>query len=351
LASFISYRSISEFFGFIFIVMNQDLIIRLFRSIEGDMDDDLIKVAKKIIESEKTIGHKKLAGKLKGILDENIAGHMSFKKELKTLLPEGTIIPTDRRHNIPLATLINTEHLRHEMILPKSVEANFQRIEKEYVARERLAHFGLKPRKKILFYGAPGCGKSMGAERIAWNIGLPFLKVRFEAIMSSYLGESANNLKRLFESIKNYPCVLLLDEFDFLAKARSVGQDVGEMHRMVNILLNLLEDYDAPGLLIATTNLEGTIDKALFRRFDDIIEIPKPGKEEIVKLLRGTLSSIDTSNDIEWDRFAETMDGFSAALVVKVANDAAKTAVIQSSKVISKGHIEKALNENFNYNK
>ena len=164
------------------------------------------------------------------------------------------------------------------MVLPKLTETKIQRIEKEYVARERLAHFGLKPRQKILFYGSPGCGKSMSAERIAWNIGLPFLKVRFEAIISSYLGESATNLKKLFESVKNYPCVLLLDEFDFIAKARSSGQDVGEMHRVVNILLNLLEDYEAPGLLIATTNLEGALDKASFRRFDDIIEIPKPGK-------------------------------------------------------------------------
>lgn len=330
---------------------NQDLMIRLFRSIEGNLDDNLIKVAKKIIENEKGRGHGKLANKLKTIIDSKILNNSSFKKELRTLLPEGTIIPTDKRHRIPLATLIENQDLRHEMILPKSVEMNFQRIEREYVARERLAHFGLKPRQKILFYGAPGCGKSMGAERLAWNIGLPFLKVRFEAIMSSYLGESANNLKKLFESLKDFPCVLLLDEFDFIAKARSSGQDVGEMHRMVNILLNLLEDYEAPGLLIATTNLEGVLDKALFRRFDDIIEIPKPGKEEIARLLKCTLSSIDTAKDIKWEGIASKMEGFSAALVVKVANDAAKTAVIQSGKVIQEKHLKKALEENFNYNK
>lgn len=325
--------------------MNQDLMIRLFRSIEGDADDDLVKVAKKIIETEKEKGHTKLAGKLRSILTTNMAGHESFKKELKTLLPPGTLIPNDKRHNIPLAVLVPNENLRHEMILPKAVESHFQRIEKEYVARERLAHFGLKPRQKILFYGSPGCGKSMGAERIAWNIGLPFLKVRFEAVMSSYLGESAANLKSLFESIKNYPCVLLLDEFDFIAKARSSGQDVGEMHRMVNILLNLLEDYDAPGLLIATTNLEGTLDKALFRRFDDIIEIPKPGKQEIARLLKTTLSAINTSRDIAWDKIAGEMSGLSAALVVQIANNAAKSAVIQSTKNIEEIHITKALQE------
>lgn len=329
--------------------MNQDLMIRLFRSIEGDKEDDIVKIAEKIIEEEKQKGHGKLAERLKGILVRNVSAHTSFKKELKTLLPEGTIIPTDKRNNIPLASLIEHENLRHEMVLPPETETDIQRIEKEYVARERLAHFGLKPRQKILFYGLPGCGKSMSAERIAWNIGLPFLKVRFEAIISSYLGESAANLKKLFESLKSYPCVLLLDEFDFIAKARSSGHDVGEMHRVVNVLLNLLEDYDAPGLLIATTNLEGTLDKALFRRFDDIIQIPKPGKEEIIKLLRNTLSSISISKSLKWEEIAIKMKGFSAALVVKVAKDAAKTAVIQNSKIVEKEHLIKALNENIKY--
>ncbi len=331
--------------------MNQDLMIRLFRSIEGDLDDDIIKVADKIIEDEKQKGHVKLADRLKGILERNVTTHKGFQKKLKPLLPEVTIIPTDKRNGIPLALLIERKNLRHEMVLPKFVETKIQRIEKEYVARERLAHFGLKPRRKILLYGSPGCGKSMSAERIAWNIGLPFLKVRFEAIISSYLGESATNLKKLFESVKNYPCVLLLDEFDFIAKARSSGQDVGEMHRVVNILLNLLEDYEAPGLLIATTNLEGALDKAAFRRFDDIIEIPKPGKEEIVRLLRTTLSSIKVSKIIMWDEIATKMKGFSAALVVKVANDAAKTAVIQNQKIVEKEHLLKALSENVKYNK
>jgi SpoVK/Ycf46/Vps4 family AAA+-type ATPase len=330
--------------------MNQDLYIRLFRSIEGDREDDIVKVAEKIIEEERKRGHLKLAEKLKEILAKNVNVHTGFKKELKTLLPEGTHIPTDKRNNIPLATLIDRDNLRHEMILPNNVEETIQRIEKEYVARERLAHFGLKPRQKILFYGAPGCGKSMSAERIAWNIGLPFLKVRFEAIISSYLGESASNLKKLFESLKNYPCVLLLDEFDFIAKARSTGHDVGEMHRVVNVLLNLLEDYNAPGLLIATTNLEGSIDKALFRRFDEIIEMPKPGKEEILRLLKSTLSSINVSKSISWSGIATKMNGFSPALTVKVANDAAKNAVIQHSKIVDESHLLKAILENTKYN-
>lgn len=331
--------------------MNQDLLIRLFRSIDGDKNDDLVKVANKIIDEEKKKGHTKLADRLSLILNRNVEGHESFHKQLRNLLPDGTTIPKDKRNNIPLASFIEHDDLRHEMILPKEIEVKIHRIVQEYAARERLAHFNLKPRKKILFYGLPGCGKSMSAERIAWEIGLPFLKVRFEAIVSSYLGESASNLSKIFDSVKNFPCVLLLDEFDYIAKTRSNQQDVGEMHRMVNILLNLLEDYDAPGLLIATTNIENALDKALFRRFDDIIEIPKPGITEIKQILISTLSSISVDPNVKFDYYAEKMENFSAALIVKIATDAAKFAVIKGEQVIKKIHLEKALEENSIYNK
>jgi SpoVK/Ycf46/Vps4 family AAA+-type ATPase len=331
--------------------MNQDLMLRLFRSIEGDPNDDIIKVAGVIIDSERQKGHEKLAERLYNILQRNIHSTQSLKGELKNIFGSSIAIPNDKRKNIPLATEIQRDDLRHEMILPEDVELRVRRIEKEYIARERLAHFGLKPRRRILLHGSSGCGKSMSAERIAWNIGLPFLKVRFEAVISSYLGESASNLKSLFEVIENYPCVLLLDEFDFIGKSREGKHDVGEMHRVVNILLNVLEDYNGQGIIIATTNLEGTLDKALFRRFDDIIELPKPGQVQVQKILRSTLGAINTEKGLNWKNLSKKLDGFSAALVVKIANDAAKSAVIQGRDTIILDDFVIALEENQLYNK
>lgn len=326
--------------------MNQDLMIRLFRSIEGEPNDDLVRVAEVIIDDERKKGHTRLAERLKNILDKNTATHQSVNGQLKNILGSSVTIPTDKRNKIPLATEIPREQLRYEMILSKDIEDKIIRIENEYVARERLAHYGLKPKKRILLHGAPGCGKSMSAERVAWNIGLPFLKVKFEAVISSYLGESAANLKMLFESINNYPCVLLLDEFDFIAKSRDNKQDVGEMHRLVNILLNVLEDYDGPGIIMATTNLEGSIDKALFRRFDDIIEMPKPGKEEIANILKSTLGSIKVAKSVNWDKLAQQMVGFSAALIVKIANDAAKSSVIKGNDIVDLPYFEESIRQN-----
>ncbi len=333
--------------------MNQALLTRLFKSIEGEENSSLIKVAYSIIENEKGRGHVNLANKLNSILLEKLANKSTdYKPTLKVAREIDFKVPLDRRYRLPLATHIENDSLRHDMVLFSEVESKILRIEKEYLARERLAHHGLKPRKKILLYGSSGCGKSMAAEKIAWDLGLPFYKVRFDSIISSYLGESASNLQKLFESINEFPCVLLLDEFDIIGKQRNVNSnDVGEIHRIVNILLGLLEEYNGEGILIATTNLEGTIDKALFRRFDDFIELPKPTEKEIAELLKISFSALKLSPKINLKEFAQRMIGMSYAIVVKIANDAAKKAIIHSKTEISIEDLDKSLEENEAINK
>lgn len=332
--------------------MNQALLTRLFKSIKGEKDTPLIKVAYSIIEDEKRKGHSKLADKLNSILVKSLESSTDLEPQLKPIKDTNYQMPVDRRYRLPLATHIEHDHLRHRMVLTPKVESQIIRIEKEYLARERLAHHGLKPRKKVLLYGSSGCGKSMAAERIAWNLGLPFYKVRFDTIISSYLGESASNLQRLFESIEKYPCVLLLDEFDIIGKQRNVSSnEVGEIHRIVNILLGLLEEYDGEGILIATTNLEGSLDKALFRRFDDFIELPRPTVNEIEELLKISFSALRLDKTVNLKQYAKKMLGMSYAIIVKIANDAAKKAVINSNKQISVDDLDMALEENKAINK
>jgi len=330
--------------------MNQQLLTRLFRSIEGSKNSTLVKVANSIIESEKKKGHTKLAHKLELILKDQIIDSETNGFQLaKTKVYR---MPVDRRHRLPLATHVEHDLLRHHMILSQDLKSKIERIEKEYLARERLASHNLKPRTKVLFHGPSGCGKSMAAEKIAWNLGLPFYKVRFDTIISSYLGESATNLHSLFESIKEYPCVLLLDEFDIIAQKRESGKsDVGEMHRIVNILLGLLEEYDGAGIIIATTNLEGSLDNALFRRFDDIIEMTRPTVKSIEDVLEMSFSALDLSKEVDLKDLASKMKNLSYAIIVKVARDAAKNAIVATRKVITKADIDNSLKENRALNK
>jgi len=327
--------------------MNQALLTRLFKSIDGNRNKALIKVAYSIIEEKKRLGHNKLADKLTVILDNKIEKIKNGEQSLKPIKEKDFKVPVDRRYRLPLATHIERNYLRHHMVLSKDVENKILRVEKEYLSKERLSHYGLHPRRKILLYGPSGCGKSMAAERIAWDLGLPFYKVRFDSIISSYFGESASNLNSLLDSVNNFPCVLLLDEFDIIGKQREANsKDVGEVHRIVNILLGLLEDYDGDGLVIATTNLEESLDKALFRRFDDIIYFPKPTFREIEQLLKNKFSSLNISQKLNLSKLSKELEGFSYALIVKIANDAAKNAVINSLKTISDKDLLMAINEN-----
>lgn len=331
--------------------MNEALLTRLFKSIDGDETTPLVRIAYSIIKDEERKGHSKLANRLINILERNLS-KSDFSNTLKLAKGADFQIPADRRYKLPLANHIENDSLRHEMVLSSTVEAQILRIEKEYLAKERLAHHGLKPRKKILLYGSSGCGKSMTAEKIAWDLGLPFYKVRFDSIISSYLGESASNLSKLFQSINNYPCVLLLDEFDIIGKKRNVNSnDVGEIHRIVNILLGLLEEYNGEGILIATTNLEDSLDSALFRRFDDFIELPKPSFEEIKRLLKISFSALKLSKDINISEYAHKMKGLSYAIIVKISNDAAKKSIINLANEISTDDLDKALEENIALNK
>ena len=192
-----------------------------------------------------------------------------------------------------------------------------------------------------MLYGQPGCGKSLGAKRLAWNTGLPLLKVRFDALLSSYFGESAANLRAVFEAAKERPYVLLLDECDFIARSRGNSKDIGEASRIVNSLLQLMEEYDAPGLLVATTNVEESLDNALFRRFDDVFQVPPPGPEEIEKLLRTTLSAVQLAEPIKWDTLVEQLVGASAAMIVKAAQDSAKAAVLCGEKIVTESLLKK----------
>jgi SpoVK/Ycf46/Vps4 family AAA+-type ATPase len=319
--------------------MNADILKRLVRAIAERSQGDLDRLAKKVIESERETGHIKLAGELDRILER------ARSRSGPNGPPDLRELPSSRRYRELLVSMCPRETLEHHMVLPPDVDERFTRIEREYAARERLSSYGLRPRKRVLLYGPPGCGKSLGAKRLAWNTSLPLMKVRFDALLSSYFGESAGNLRIVFEAAKERQCVLLLDECDFIARSRTNGRDIGEASRVVNTLLQLMEEYDAPGILVATTNVESSLDEALFRRFDEVFCVPPPGPSEIERLLHATLSSVKVATAVDWKSLVDELRGSSAAYVVKAAQDAAKAAVLVGRKTVEETDLRRAIGE------
>jgi len=319
--------------------MNATLLKRLFSAVQQGSDSDVMAVCKYIVEDEKRLGHNKLALNLEKSLE------VAVNRKYKPQSPALTHLPFSKRDASALVQVIERDKLRHHMVLPSEVEKRFIRIEKEYAARLRLATFGLHARKRVLLYGPPGCGKSLGAERLAWATGLPLYKVRFDTLISSFFGETALNLGKVFEAAQKQPCALFLDECDTIARSRGEANDVGEVSRVVNMLLQLLEDYQGDGLVIAATNHYTSLDKAIYRRFDEAVEIPRPGIVEISRLLQTTLAALEVDSDVKFDTFAASLDGFSFSEVERIAQNAAKHCVMNLRKKISLNDLQLASQE------
>jgi len=206
------------------------------------------------------------------------AHHPTVAKKLRTLTTNSHTTTT----NLAAAKvegLVHFEEARHgfdAVVLPTAVESECRSIAEEHRRRDELAAFGLNPRHRVLLHGAPGNGKTLLAEALAHELGVPFLRVRYGRLIGSLMGETSRNLDVLMEYAATAPCVLFLDEFDVVGMDRHQGGDVGEARRITNQLLITLERLPSTCMFVAATNANGLIDQALQRRFDFVIEISSP---------------------------------------------------------------------------
>lgn len=343
--------------------MKAELLKRLFRAIASEDPQAIDALMAIVVEEERRKGHDILATQLDNLAKrrDNRSMPMQPPRPMQpgitpsrqtNLAPlpnqsQNSLTPLVSKHrfNHPFVVTIPREKLRHHMILSDEMEERFCRIEREYAARDRLAHYGLRYRQKVLLYGLPGCGKTMAAERLAWNTGLTLIKIRFDAMVSSYLGETATNLREVFETAAQQPCLLFIDECDSLAKSREDQQEVGEIKRVVNTFLQLLDEYEANnGLLVAATNLTKFLDEAVWRRFDDVIEVPRPTKREIEGILKQTLATVEIGT-INWQATIQRLENVSAAQIVRIAQNAAKRAILDREDLVIQEHLDASIKD------
>jgi AAA+ superfamily predicted ATPase len=302
-----------------------------------DRDDLLFRRAVQlIIQEEEAKKHVALARELKRLLASN--GGPTLYEELP--LPEP---PRDRDSSLPLAQISAPLRTLSDLVVePRALDA-LRSISAEVAHWPDLDAAGIPRRNRFLLYGPPGCGKTTAAAAIAAELGRPLVTARVEGLISSYLGETAANLRSLFDYASSGAYVVLLDEFDSLGKLRDDPADHGELRRIVNAVLQLIDGYRGPSILIAATNHPQVLDSALWRRFDDVIELPLPSATEIAFLLfRSFRGQVDAQR---LESAASKLVGLPHAAAESFAHACLRAAVVDGRIHISPEDLSQGLSQ------
>ncbi|WP_224370482.1 AAA family ATPase [Hyalangium versicolor] len=317
--------------------MKADILKLLLQShAEGD-ESAFRKAALQLAAAESSAGHVRVAEEIRSII---------AKMPATSIRKQGPVvdIATPRGE---LADMLEGGHrderLRDIVLRPESHET-LLRVISENRSRARLERFGVSPRRRLLFHGPPGCGKTLAAAVLAGEMGLPLMTVRFDALFSRFLGATAVQLRAIFSEMPRRPGVYLFDEFDSVAKARGDSQDVGEMNRVVTAFLQLVDADMSGSILVAATNHVELLDRAVFRRFDVIVPFDKPSREQISDLLKLRLSTLGLSAEAA-ERLAGNAEGWSFADVARACDDAVRTMALDDREEISERDVVLALEE------
>lgn len=291
-----------------------------------------------VISEERQKQHHLLANDLEQILyGDNLA---PIKPGLSRLLPA---IPTDKERGLPLLDIKHSHRTIEEIILPVESLASLEELLEEHRRQDILNSYGMKAAKKIIFFGPPGCGKTLAAEVIAYELNLPLAIVRLDALVSSYLGETAANLRKVFDFISQYPMVALFDEFDAIGKERGDSGEHGELRRVVNAVLQMMDAYQGQSIILAATNHEHILDTAIWRRFDESIEFPLPSQKNIAQILelklRGVRRQFETSDPATLESFNE----LSGADIERLVRRAVKRMILRNQEFLTLTDLKKAL--------
>jgi SpoVK/Ycf46/Vps4 family AAA+-type ATPase len=285
-------------------------------------------------------------------------GHGRFAQELRDLVDKAKgrakEAPGQRARPVPLvqprgelAGILSAAYPKTrlaDMALGDAVRIKIERVLQEQRQRQRIEEHGYAPLRKLLLIGPPGTGKTMTAAALAGDLGLPLFTIQLDGLITKFLGETAAKLRLVFDAIQEARGVYLFDEFDALGGERATRNEVGEIRRVLNSFLQFLENDTSASLIVAATNHPKLLDRALFRRFDSVIEYQVPSSQIAHKVMRDRLAPLDTSR-VDWKAVLAAADHLSHADLVRSCDDAAKKAILSHQTALKTEDLTDALGD------
>ena len=306
--------------------------------LDGD-EQRFYSVAMQVAAHEAKVGHGKLAEELRTLVDQAKAKREAGQADNKT-------VPISRPRG-ELANLLSVSYPKarlSDMVLNTDLSQQLDRIIREQRHAAEILSHGLQPRRKLLLMGPPGTGKTMTASVLAGELGLPLFQVRLDGLITKFMGETAAKLRQIFESTQQARGVYFFDEFDAIGSQRSLSNDVGEVRRILNSFLQMIEQDESHSLIVGATNHPEILDNALYRRFDDLMHYELPDESHIASVLKTRLGRM-AGRGVSWKRLAGKAIGLSYAELTRASDEVLKSSLIDRSDHISEKDIRAALDE------
>ncbi|MGE3550845.1 MAG: AAA family ATPase [Geobacter sp.] len=316
-----------------------DQLKALLKSHIASDDIHFFSVAMQIAAHEAKLGHGKLAEEMRALIND-----AKSRRTAESITKKPTLIAQPRGELSNLLEVSYPSSRLNDMVLDDAVATSLKRIILEQRNFSKIRGHGLSPRRKLLLVGPPGTGKTMTASVLAGELNIPLFLVRLDALITKFMGETAAKLRQVFEAISDVRGIYFFDEFDAIGSQRGLTNDVGEIRRVLNSFLQMIEQDNSTSVVIAATNHPELLDYAVFRRFDDVIEYGLPKQDQIISLLKARLVNFKLRNP-RWNSLAATAEGLSYADVARAAEEAIKDAIIHDQLGVSPADLEKTLEE------
>lgn len=238
-------------------------------------------------------------------------------------------IPKDKDSSLELIEIIKPTIKLSDVALPTNIRTVLEQITREQKNFEKLMSRGVRPTNRVLFCGPPGCGKTMTANAIAGELEIPMAYVRLDGLVSSYLGQTGANLRKVFDFVKDKRILLFLDEFDAIGKKRDDKNELGELKRVVTTLLQNLDSLSENVVLVAATNHHHLLDSAIWRRFQTPIMLELPDKNQREQIISKYINENLYNYEIDLNSIVMLTDDMSGSQIINFLESLSKYCIME----------------------